>query len=307
LFLQDRSETGGHLLSSQAIALVLLAACIHATWNFWVKKAEADPLAFSFLCSLASTLIYLPAVLWLVGWQSVLDLSARQWAFIAVSSVVHNLYFFILQTGYARSDLSIVYPLARGTGPMISAVGAMLLFAEKPTLFSVSGLILVVLGTFTIAGGFALMKAGNNMSTKVRAGLIWGPMTGACIACYTLLDAYSVKFLLIAPLLFDWISGPIRGVFLLPFIVQQKTSLSLTWAQSWKYIVGIAAISPLGYILVLTAMQKAPISLVAPAREVSMLFAAFLGAKLLHEGNLRRRVFGAGLIALGVVALASSG
>jgi uncharacterized membrane protein len=293
-------------LSAQAIALVLVAACIHATWNFWVKKARADPLAFSFLCSVASTLIYLPAVLWLLGWQSVVDLNPKQWAFIALSSVVHNLYFFILQTGYRRSDLSIVYPLARGTGPLISALGAMLLFAEKPTLFSVSGLLLVVLGTFTIAGGFALLKAGNIMSNKIRAGLIWGPLTGTCIASYTLLDGYSVKFLLIAPLLFDWICAPVRGLFLLPFLAQQKTNLRATWAQSWQYIVGIAAISPLGYILVLTAMQSAPISLVAPAREVSMLFAAFMGAKLLNEGNLKRRVFGAGLIALGVVALASS-
>jgi drug/metabolite transporter (DMT)-like permease len=288
----------------EALAMVLTAAVLHASWNFWVKKAQIHPLAFSLLCSGISTLAYAPLVWWFFK-DTGLGIHGQGWLWIAASCVVHNLYFFVLQTGYARSDLSIVYPLARGTGPLLSATGAMLWLGEAPTLYSVSGLLLVVLGTFTIAGGLALLDRRNVASDKVKAGLRWGIMTGACIATYTLLDGYAVKYLLIAPLVFDWICAPIRGAMLVPIVMHQRVDLKAAWRQAWPYVVGVGTVSPLSYILVLTAMQKAPISHVAPAREVSMLIAAFLGAKLLNEGELRRRLMGAALIAAGVVALAS--
>jgi drug/metabolite transporter (DMT)-like permease len=287
-----------------ALVMVLVAAVLHASWNFWVKKAQVHPLAFSLLCSSVSTLAYAPLVWWFFK-DSGLGISAQGWWWIAASCVVHNLYFFVLQTGYARSDLSIVYPLARGTGPLLSATGAILFLAEVPTFYSVLGLLFVVFGTFTIAGGVALLNRNTVASPKVKAGLVWGMMTGACIATYTLLDGYAVKYLLIAPLVFDWICAPIRGAMLLPIVLHRNVDIRAAWKQAWPYIVGVGVVSPVSYILVLTAMQKAPISHVAPAREVSMLVAAFLGAKLLREGELKRRLFGAALIALGVVALAS--
>jgi drug/metabolite transporter (DMT)-like permease len=287
-----------------ALLMVLVAAVLHASWNFWVKKAQIHPLAFSLLCSVVSTLAYAPFVWWFFK-DSGLGISSQGWWWIAASCVVHNLYFFVLQTGYARSDLSIVYPLARGTGPLLSATGAIFLLGEIPTIYSILGLLLVVLGTFTIAGGVALLDRSKVTSPKIKAGLIWGMMTGACIATYTLLDGYAVKYLLIAPLVFDWICAPIRGVMLLPIVLQQRVDLKLAWRQAWPYVMGVGVVSPFSYILVLTAMQKAPISHVAPAREVSMLVAAFLGAKLLNEGELKRRLMGAALIALGVAALAT--
>ncbi len=292
-------------MPADALAMVLVAAVLHATWNFWVKKAQIHPLAFSFLSSVIATVAYGPLVWWWFK-DSGLGIPPSGWWWILASSVVHNLYFFVLQTGYARSDLSIVYPLARGTGPLMSAIGAMILLGESPTLLSVSGLLLVVLGTFTIAGGFALLNPAIVTTDKVKAGLLWGSMTGACIATYTLLDGYAVKFLLIAPLVFDWICAPVRGAMLVPILVHQKVDLRAAWRGAWPYVLGVGLVSPLAYILVLTAMQKAPISHVAPAREVSMLLAAFLGARLLNEGELHRRLLGAALIAMGVVALASS-
>ena len=286
----------------EALAMVLVAAVLHATWNFWVKKAQIHPLAFSLLTSGVTTLAYAPIV-WYFFRDTGLGISADAWPWLIASCVVHNLYFFVLQTGYARSDLSIVYPLARGTGPLLSAIGAMLWLGEAPTFLSILGLLLVVFGTFTIAGGVALLDSTQVASVKVRAGLIWGAMTGACIATYTLLDGYSVKYLMIAPLVFDWICAPLRGALLLPIVLQQQVDLKLAWKQSWRYIVAVAVVSPFGYILVLRAMQLAPISHVAPAREVSMLLAAFLGARLLNEGDLKRRLFGALLIGLGVIFL----
>jgi drug/metabolite transporter (DMT)-like permease len=290
----------------EALALVLVAAVLHASWNFWVKKAQIHPLAFSLLCSLVSTVAYAPFVWWFFRDRG-LGIHGLSWLWIAASCVIHNLYFFVLQRGYARSDLSIVYPLARGTGPLLSAVGAMLWLGERPSFYSVCGLLLVVCGTFIIAGGVGLLDRKKVASDKVRAGLFWGTITGGCIATYTLLDGYAVKYLLIAPLVFDWICAPLRGAMLLPIVIHQKVDLGLAWRQGWPYIMGVGVVSPLAYILVLSAMQMAPISHVAPAREVSMLIAAFLGAKLLNEGELRRRLLGAAFIAAGVAALASSG
>ena len=287
----------------EALAMVLVAAALHATWNFWVKKAQIHPLAFSLLTSLVTTVAYAPFVWWFFK-DSGLGIASNAWPWLVASCIVHNLYFFVLQTGYAKSDLSIVYPLARGAGPLLSAIGAMLWLGELPTVLSVLGLLLVVVGTFTIAGGTALLDRRKVASDRIKAGLLWGALTGSCIATYTLLDGYAVKFLLIAPLVFDWICAPLRGLLLLPVVLHQKVDLRLGWKQAWRYIIAVGTVSPFAYILVLKAMQLAPISHVAPAREVSMLLAAFLGARLLNEGELKRRLFGAALIACGVIALA---
>jgi drug/metabolite transporter (DMT)-like permease len=124
------------------------------------------------------------------------------------------------------------------------------------------------------------------------------------IACYTLVDGYSVKTLLISPFLVEYAGNLVRTVVLSSEAYRRRASLLPEYAQCWKEASGIAILTPLGYILVLFAMRLAPVSRVAPIREMSMMIGMYFGARFLHEGHILRRVVGSLLIAGGVAALA---
>ncbi|MFO1199262.1 MAG: DMT family transporter [Burkholderiaceae bacterium] len=287
-------------MSAGAFALVLVAACIHAAWNFMLKRAQADPVAMSWLAASVGAVAYAPLALALHGGELPGLSAAALWA-VLVSGVVHVAYFIVLQRGYQVADLSVVYPVARGVGPLMSSVVAIAVLGEAASALSVAGLALVVAGTFTIAGGVSMLRG---WSPRTGAGLGWGALTGVLIAGYTVNDGNAVRALGVSPLLFYWLSDTSRALLLAPWAARRAPQVRESLAHAWRPMLAVALLSPAGYILVLIAMTMAPISHVAPAREVSMLIAAFLGAKLLAEGELRRRLAGAALIASGVACLA---
>ena len=287
-----------------AFALVVLAGLIHASWNIVAKKADGDA-RFAFQSSVFLALIWAPLGLWL-GWTEVPRWGAREWGFVAVSGVLHVLYYVVLLRGYRRSDLTVVYPLARGTGPLLSSMAAVLLLGERLTAVGVAGIAGVVLGVFLIAGGPRLLRRDTDAQrqARVRKGMQYGVLTGLFIASYTVVDGYAVKVLLLSPILLDYMSNFVRIVLLAPVVLRKRAESVRLWRLQWKYALLVAAISPISYVLVLYAMQQAPLSHVAPAREVSMLFAALIGGHLLREGDRLMRVVGAVFIAMGVVGLA---
>jgi drug/metabolite transporter (DMT)-like permease len=193
----------------------------------------------------------------------------------------------VLLKGYRVSDLTVVYPVARGTGPLLSSVGAMVLLAETPSLWSLLGLAAVVAGIWLIAGGPSLWQKAHDPAQRARvmAGLGWGGLTGVLIAGYTLIDGYAVKVVLISPILVDYLGNAARIPFMLPSVWRDRAGFAAAWRSQWRYALLMAAISPLAYVLVLYAVQLAPLSHVAPAREVSMLFAALIGGRLLGEAD----------------------
>ena len=133
-----------------ALSLVLLAALTHASWNIYAKVA-AESRHFVWLFSAGSVLIYGPVVFAvLIVERPVFE--GRHWLALAATSVLHLLYSLSLQTGYRHSDLSVVYPIARGTGPLLSFIGAGLLLGEALTAQSVAGLALIVGGILLVAG-----------------------------------------------------------------------------------------------------------------------------------------------------------
>jgi uncharacterized membrane protein len=137
-------------------------------------------------------------------------------------------------------------------------------------------------------------------------GMLYGLLTGLTIASYTLVDGYSVKVLLLSPILMFYMSCLVQMVLLVPVLLKDKALARLHWSQQRKYALIVGAVSPISYVMVLYALQIAPLSHVAPAREVSMLFAALLGGHLLGEGDRLARLTGAACIGLGVVALSWS-
>jgi drug/metabolite transporter (DMT)-like permease len=287
-----------------SLALVILAGLIHASWNIAAKKAGGDA-RFAFFTSVMMMFIWAPVGLWaswgvLPGWGWV------EWTVVAVSGVLHVLYYVVLLRGYRKADLTVVYPLARGSGPLLSSLVAITLLGEQISAMGVAGIAGVVCGVFLIAGGPGLLRAAHDPAQRrrVRKGMVYGLLTGAFIASYTVVDGYGVKFLLMSPILIDYLGNFVRVALLAPAVLCDRPAAAALWRQQWKYALLVGAISPVSYVLVLYAMQVAPLSHVAPAREVSMLFAALIGGHLLGEGDRLQRLLGAVLIAAGVMALA---
>jgi uncharacterized membrane protein len=134
----------------------------------------------------------------------------------------------------------------------------------------------------------------------------WGLATGGSIAIYTLWDAWAVQRAHIPPLFFYAAGELVRVIVLAPWALADRAGVAQLWREHRGRIVGIAAFSPLSYILVLIAMQWGAVSRIAPARELSILIGAYLGGRVLGEGDRRRRQIAAAAFVAGVVALAFS-
>jgi drug/metabolite transporter (DMT)-like permease len=287
-----------------ALFLVLTGALIHALWNVAAKKAGGDA-RFTFFSSLIMFGFWSPLCIWL-GWHVIPGWGWIEWTAIAVSGFVHWIYFICLLTGYRKSDLTVVYPVARGSGPLLSSGVAVVVFGEQLSAYGVLGIVGVVIGVFLVAGGPSLLRTAHDplRRERIKTGIFWGAITGMLIASYTILDAWAVKVLLISPILFDYWCNVMRMPYSAISVLRNLPEAKRLWAQQWKYAAIVGIFSPIGYVLVLYAAKIAPVSHVAPAREVSMLFAALIGGQLLGESDRGLRILGACCIAMGVMALA---
>lgn len=291
-------------MSPLALGLVLAAALLHASWNLVAKKAGGGN-HFVLLGALLVSLVWAPAAVW-VGAAAVARLGALEWAVLAASALLHVLYFRTLLHGYSVADLTVVYPVARGSGPLLSSLGAVALLGESLSLVSGAGALAVVAGVFLIAGGPRVWQQAHDPAQRhrVRQGVAWGALTGGFIAAYSLVDGYAVKVLLLSPILVDYVGNLLRVPVMLPFALRDPQGFARACRSQWRPALVVATLGPLSYVMVLYALTLAPLSHVAPAREVSMLFAALLGGQLLGEGDRALRLLGAAGIALGVAGLA---
>jgi drug/metabolite transporter (DMT)-like permease len=286
-----------------ALALVVLAGFIHASWNIAAKKADGD-VRFVAFTALVLMVFWAPVGVW-VGWQQVPLWGVIEWTLVLASALIHVGYFIVLLRGYRKADLTVVYPLARGSGPLLSSMVAIVFLGEQISALGLAGILGVVGGVFLIAGGPDLWKAAHDplQQARVRTGIFYGASTGLFIASYTVIDGYAVKVALMSPILVDYVGNLLRLVFLLPTLLRERPVVAQMWRKQRRYALIVGIFSPVSYVLVLYAMQVAPLSHVAPAREVSMLFAALLGGHLLGEKDRGPRILGAALIAMGVMAL----
>jgi drug/metabolite transporter (DMT)-like permease len=279
-----------------ALAAVLLAAVTHATWNFAAKRA-AGSRHFVWLYSVGAVIVYTPAVVWVVITQRP-RFEIEHWLAVLATGVLHLGYSLMLQAGYRASDLSLVYPLARGSGPLLSFFAAVVLLGERITWLSVLGVVLVVSGILLVAG---LTREPHKAP---RAGILFGLGTGVFIAAYTVNDGYAVKVLLISPFIVDYAGNLFRIIVLTPAATRDRAGVAREAREYFKPAAVVSTLGPLGYILVLFAMQVAPISHVAPARELATLIGAYFGARILKERAAPSRLAGAACIVAGVVSLA---
>ena len=280
-----------------ALILILAAAVIHATWNLINKQASGHA-TFTWIVAVLSALFYAPATIAIIEiWQ--LKFSFVEVGMIAGSAALHTGYFLLLNQAYRIGDLSLVYPLARGTGPLLSTLAAILFLGERPSAIALIGALLIIGGVMVLAGNFTRLRQGG-----ARTAVGYALITGLFIAGYTLWDKQAVSHFAIMPMVLDWGANVGRAILLTPFALHYSEEAVIEWREHKWEAVAVAILIPLAYILVLTAMSFTPVSYVAPAREISILIGTALGARLLAEGDARRRLAAASAMVLGIVGLA---
>lgn len=290
-------------MPTASLLLVVLAAVIHATWNLLAKRAADVGPVFVAAYNLVAFVAYAPWALW-IAFHGGMPWTWPVAACIAASGILHLAYSLVLQRGYQVADLSVVYPIARGTGPMLSALAAIVILGERPSATGILGLLCVV-------GGILLIATGGRLSAFARPGggigVAWGGTTGGLIASYTVVDGYGVKALGIAPVVLDWAANTLRFLLLIPLVSRDVPAARAAMRGRWHLAIAVGLLSPLGYILILGALQAgAPLSLVAPLREMSMMVAALFGMVLLREPVGPARLAGCAVVATGAVLLASA-
>jgi drug/metabolite transporter (DMT)-like permease len=268
---------------------VLGAGFLHALWNALLKSAAGDPILDTALIVAGSSAVAL-AVLPFAG------VPARAaWPFIALSAVVHFGYYITLAGAYHRGDLSFAYPLMRGVAPLIVTLLGVLFLGEHPGAKTLTGIALISIGIIVIAwfasGRHPLAAAG------------WALSNAAIIAAYTLVDGAGVRASGNAPGYVTWLIF-LEGLPFLAWIYARRGRAAARYIGSrWRRGIAGGAASLAAYGIVLWAMTRAPVAVVAALREVSVLFAALIGSLVLKEGFGWRRMAGAATVVAGVAAL----
>jgi uncharacterized membrane protein len=295
-----RRRQESRLLPLTSLALVVLAAFIHAAWNLLSKRSASAGAVFVAVYTAASSVLYAPWVFWVLASGT----STWSWpaaACIFASGALHLAYSLCLQRGYQVADLSVVYPVARGSAPSLSSIAAFTLLGEHASTRGVAGLVAVVLGIFLIS------TSGDLSALRRRegsAGLRWGLATGGLIAAYSVVDAFAVSALSVHPVVLDWSANAVRVALFVPIWPRLAATATARMRGHWRTALAVAVLSPLSYIFVLAAIHLgARLSLVAPAREMSMMIGALFGMVILREPMGRWRLVGCAILTVGVVCL----
>ncbi|MDQ2952595.1 MAG: EamA family transporter [Chloroflexota bacterium] len=284
-------------MTALALVLVLSSAVMHATWNLLAKRISAQ-MPFLFLIYLVGAVAYTPFAIALLviarpelGWIALV--------FVATAIVLQTVYFATLTAGYRAGDLSVVYPIARATGPLLATAGAIAIFGERPSPIALVGALAILGGALVLTGDPRKLRA----SGAGRA-VAFALATGVVIALNTLWDTTAVSLVLIPPLIYDWLVVGGQALVVAPVAWRRRAEVAQVWRAQRGTVLVVGVLSRLSYLLMLTALVISPVSYVAPARETGILFGTLLGARYLAEGDTRRRLAGACAMVLGVVLLA---
>ncbi|HET9340302.1 MAG TPA: DMT family transporter [Casimicrobiaceae bacterium] len=268
---------------------VLGAGFLHALWNAMLKSAAGEPLLDTALIVAGSGVVALA----LLPFVAVPARAA--WPYMALSAVIHFAYYITLAGAYRRGDLSFAYPLMRGVAPLIVAVLGIVFLGERPSASMLAGIALISLGILVIA-----WYAGGR-HTVAAAG--WALANACIIAMYTLVDGAGTRASGSAAGYVCWLIF-LEGLPYLAWIYVTRGRAAVDYLlPRWRRGIAGGAASLAAYGIALWAMTRAPVAVVAALREVSVLFAAGLGALVLKEGFGWRRMVGAAAVVAGVAAL----
>jgi drug/metabolite transporter (DMT)-like permease len=272
-------------MPATALALALGAAFLHAFWNLLVARAQ-DIEATTAIALVVGIVAFAPVAA--LAWEA----ESQVWPFLAVTSLLQLAYFVLLTAAYRRADLSFVYPIARGSAPVIVLVAALVILGESASASQ-------VIGVLTVAGGVLLVRGIGGRASAYDLALALA--VGTSIAAYTLVDSRGIEYA--SPIVYQELSMiPAALGFLLLTLRRRGGSAVRAAVGPASVVAGLATFG--AYILVLAALSRAPAAPVAAVRETSVVIATALAIPLLHERVSPARLAGAVVVVLGVLLLA---
>jgi len=279
--------------------LVVASAFSHASWNVLAKRAS-DKDAFLWLATFTAFFTTLPLFyIWLENWA----LPVKAIPYLTMSAVAELFYFLSLSKAYDLGELSVVYPFARAS-PLFLYILEVLFLGEEVTPPGVSGIILVVLGIYTIhMGGFSSSEFLKPLKSLRSSASRYALLTALCTTAYSLTDKLGVMS--ISPLTYAfWLDIFILSL-LTPVILLSKRSATILaeWRSHGLHVVLAGFLMKFGYIIVLVAMSFAQASYILAVRQLSVVIGVALGVKFLGEKHGQVRVISSILIFTGIVVL----
>ena len=282
-----------------ALVLVFSAAVAHAAWNIIAHGVSRAGIPFLW-CGAAAGAVIWGAVIPFTGGMRDGD-TAGFFLGVGVSGVLHVAYMLVLQHGYRVGNLSTVYATARGSGPFLAVIAAMLLLGERPSVWALLGVLAIIGGV--VALGLVDMPPRGDERRPIDPSIVFGLLTGVAIATYTIWDTHAVREWSLAPVPF-MVGTCLVEIVIYSFMLRRRWGLTVSFARrEWRRIVVFAVLSPLSYILILIAVTMAPVALVAPLREVSVVLVSLFGVFALKDTKPGWRLGAAGVVVCGIVLL----
>ena len=260
-------------------------------------------MAFIWWFLFIATLGYLPVFLYF--WPRAI-VSPAGWSCIVATGILHALYFWFMGGAYERGDLSLVYPLSRGSGPLFVPIPAIIFLQEQLSFAGMVGIFLVILGIYFIhLKSFSVDAMLEPLRAMRGSASIWALCTGGTIAAYSLIDKMGVG--LVYPPVYIYLMFVISLLLLSPYVlIKEREDLKREWQANRGAIIINGFLVLFTYLMILFAFQLSKVSYVVAAREVSIVFSAFSGIIWLKEKHASQKIAGAALIALGVVFIGLS-
>ena len=300
-----RSKAVGYTspMAALSLALILLSALCHSAWNLLLKRSDnPEVFAWAFLVGGSGMLAPLGIILF---WFN--PIAAPGYWLALVSAALHVFYFILLGRAYAQGDLSLVYPIARGIGPMLVPVLAVLMLGERVALPAVIGIALIIAGIFIVSWWGRFREILAQPSVLLRdAGVRYAVLTGVTITLYSLVDKLGVEHA--QPFLFMYLITIGSAIGIAPYILFKYglDPVRREWQLNAWPILAAGLLVFLAYGLVLTAFSLSQVSYVAPAREVGIVIGVLMGVFILKERFGQGRILGSTFIILGLTSIALS-
>lgn len=271
------------------LILILLSAALHALVNILTKGAR-DKYAMRLLIGVFSALTVAPALFFVP-----LPRGIAVWLLLA-TAFVHAFYELFLVKSYENAAFSAVYPVARGTGPLFTTLGAILILREHPPAVQMAGILLV-------SGGVIAIGFSHRASQGIRSGLGYALATGVTIGCYTLIDASGVRSVAnpLSYVLWFFVAHGMCVLVTAPGI--RGSRIIFEARRQWKLGILVSVLSMISYGAAMFAWRFGATAQLAALRETSVLFGTALALQFLGETMTRRRWTAACGIALGAVLL----
>jgi drug/metabolite transporter (DMT)-like permease len=278
-----------------ALGLLLIAACLHTAWNLLIKRA-GEKQVFTWWALISGLICFSPLLI------EVRAFPPSIWSYVLSSAGMEAVYYLVLLGAYQFGDFSLVYPIARGAAPALLTLWAVLFLGERPAPLGFVGIGLLI-GGLVVVGGTTWWQQRKG-SSIARSALGLALATACCVSIYSAIDGAAVRQ--VAPLPYTVLVVGLSGVLITPLIVLRYggKAMLVEFRAHWGTILTAGILSLLTYMLVLLAYSFSPVSYGGAIREISVIFAAFIGWRWLGEGFGRARVLGAALIFAGILLIA---